>query len=220
MFKSSTQSVRRTVTTGGFTLVETLVAITILLLVIIGPISIAARGLQMSYQAGNELTAIFLAQEALESVIQLRDEQALVSLKSPTQCTGSEESFGASCTRAWLQSDADTPTVATCIVSESLEGAGCNLLANGEYASCGGNDGNSCFMALSQGQYVNASPSSGGAFQRMIKIVPIRTTTHSGTTRHDTALIQVEVSWSSGVFGNRSVTLQSYLYDHYDRFQF
>lgn len=62
----------------GFTLVETLVAITVLLLVIVGPISAAQKGIQRAYYANEQLSAVFIAQQTIESVRQLRDDQALV----------------------------------------------------------------------------------------------------------------------------------------------
>ena len=61
----------------GFTLVETLVAVTVLLLVIIGPMTVAEKGIQNAYYANEQITGIFLAQEAIEAVRALRDEQAL-----------------------------------------------------------------------------------------------------------------------------------------------
>lgn len=73
-----------TITTKkGFTLVETLVAISILLLAIIGPMTIAQRGIQSSYFATEQVTAVFLAQEAIEAVRQLRDEQGLRVYEDP-----------------------------------------------------------------------------------------------------------------------------------------
>lgn len=61
----------------GFTLVETLVAVAILTIVIVGPITIAQKGIQNAHFAGDQLTAVFLAQEAVEGVRELRDKEAL-----------------------------------------------------------------------------------------------------------------------------------------------
>lgn len=57
----------------GFTLVETLVAITVLSFVIVGPFTIAEGVLASSYQARDELTATALAQEGMEYVRSVRD---------------------------------------------------------------------------------------------------------------------------------------------------
>lgn len=83
--KLSTQLI---VKKNGFTLVETLVAIAVLLLVIIGPMTVAQKGIQNAYYANEQVTAMFLAQEAIEAVRALRDEQALSAFKVVGGTTG------------------------------------------------------------------------------------------------------------------------------------
>lgn len=61
----------------GFTLIETLVAITILLVAVVGPMTIAARGLQTAFFAREQVIAFSLGQEAIEFVRAERDENAL-----------------------------------------------------------------------------------------------------------------------------------------------
>lgn len=58
----------------GFTLVEALVAITILIVGVIGPLEIAARGIGDGIFAANQIAANYLAQEAMELVINKRYE--------------------------------------------------------------------------------------------------------------------------------------------------
>lgn len=62
---------------SGFTLVETLVAITILLVSLAGPLTIATKGLSASVFARDQVTAFYLAQEAIEFVRNRRDEYGL-----------------------------------------------------------------------------------------------------------------------------------------------
>lgn len=61
----------------GFTLLETLIAITILLVSIGGPLTIATKGLSSALFARDQITAFYLAQEAIEFTKNKRDEHAL-----------------------------------------------------------------------------------------------------------------------------------------------
>lgn len=61
----------------GFTIIETLVAISILLIAIAGPLTIAAKGLFSSYYSRDEVTAFYLAQEGIEYFRNLRDTNTL-----------------------------------------------------------------------------------------------------------------------------------------------
>ncbi|MFZ2831898.1 MAG: prepilin-type N-terminal cleavage/methylation domain-containing protein [Minisyncoccia bacterium] len=61
----------------GFTLVETLVAIAILLIAVVGPISLIGNAIHNLYYAKDEMIAINLAQEGIEVVRQKRDSNLL-----------------------------------------------------------------------------------------------------------------------------------------------
>lgn len=67
----------------GFTLVETLVAITILLIVITGPMTISMSTARSTSFASEQVTAFFLAQEGAEIAQKLRDEELLPALPGP-----------------------------------------------------------------------------------------------------------------------------------------
>ncbi len=66
----------------GFTLVETLVAIAILSLAITGPMVIAEKGVSSSIYARDEVTAFYLAQEAVEYVRNVRDTNRIAGYGS------------------------------------------------------------------------------------------------------------------------------------------
>lgn len=68
----------------GFTLIETLVAISILLIAITGPLGIVASSLKSSYFARDQITAFYLAQEGLEFVRNFRDTNSLKNLSTNT----------------------------------------------------------------------------------------------------------------------------------------
>lgn len=62
---------------SGFTLLETLVAILILMLAVAGPLTIAQKGLAAAQVAKNQTVAYYLAQDAMEYVRFVRDSNKL-----------------------------------------------------------------------------------------------------------------------------------------------
>ena len=65
----------------GFTLVETLIAISILMLAITGPLYFASESLKAATYARDQITAFYLAQDAFEQIRKIRDDN-LYSLSS------------------------------------------------------------------------------------------------------------------------------------------
>ena len=64
-------------TTQGFTLIETMVAISLLTVSIVSPMSLAAQSLASALYARDQITAFYLAQEAIETVRSARDGSIL-----------------------------------------------------------------------------------------------------------------------------------------------
>lgn len=62
---------------GGFTLVETLVAIAILLIAVLAPMHIVNQSIKSSVGSREQLTATFLAQEGVEAIVRLRENDVL-----------------------------------------------------------------------------------------------------------------------------------------------
>lgn len=62
---------------GGFTFVETLVAISVLLLAVAGPLYLASQGLRAARIARDQIQANYIAQEAIEFIRYWRDGNAL-----------------------------------------------------------------------------------------------------------------------------------------------
>ncbi len=56
------------ITQKGFTIIETLVAVTLLMIAIAGPLLIASKGLTSALYAKDQMTASYLAQEAMETI--------------------------------------------------------------------------------------------------------------------------------------------------------
>lgn len=72
----------------GFTLIETLVAITVLLLAIAGAFTATYSGLKSANTAQNQITAFYLAQDAFEYVRNIRDTYKINAIKNNTPADG------------------------------------------------------------------------------------------------------------------------------------
>ena len=70
-------------TSVAFTLIETLVAILILTVSVVAPLSLASQSLFASYYAKDQVIASYLAQEGIEIVRQKRDHNLITLLRLP-----------------------------------------------------------------------------------------------------------------------------------------
>jgi len=61
----------------GFTLIETLAAVLLLTISITAPMLLTVRSLSSAYYARDQITAFYLAQEGIEAIHQVRDNQIL-----------------------------------------------------------------------------------------------------------------------------------------------
>lgn len=80
--KNSSKKLQR-----GFTILETLVAISILVLALTAPLAIVAQALRSSYYARDQVTAYYLAQEAIEFLRNKRDNAGLQASATAEQWT-------------------------------------------------------------------------------------------------------------------------------------
>jgi prepilin-type N-terminal cleavage/methylation domain-containing protein len=96
---------------AGFTLIETLVAILILSIAIVGPLTIASRGLGAALVSKDETTAYYLAQDAIEYVRFKRDSNRLAGIVDPLM--GLDGSNGCTSTQGCTV-DSITDTVSAC----------------------------------------------------------------------------------------------------------
>lgn len=179
---------------AGFTIIETLVSVSILLLIIVAPLTLAERSLASADAAGVQVTAVYLAQEAIEFVRNVRDTNMLMG-------------------SSWLNR-----------LDDCLNGAQCDVdPTNPEEAeqiiSCtpGGNDncrlwqyqGNVLCLALKGlfGHKENRSE-CGGEWVRspFSRTVMITTTNVSGT---EEVRVEVLVKWETGRSAARSSLIVS-----------
>lgn len=188
---------------GGFTLIETLVAISILLLVVIGPITVAQRGIKSAYYANEQVTAVFLAQEAVEAIRELRDTNALGIYDGDAGETW--DWYGS------LEGDCTVADVNTA-------NAGCAFdPENGSFVRCDEIGFDNCKLYLEPGTNTYVHTASGNQDSGYVRKVRVGPPSNGGIP------VQVEVSWQSRTFGgsnpNQTVVLETWLYDHYQRYK-
>ena len=80
MYRPFFKIVQNSSTKKGFTLIETLVAISILMLAVTGPLVISQKGLSAAAYAKDQMIAYYLAQDAMEYVRNVRDTNVLNSV--------------------------------------------------------------------------------------------------------------------------------------------
>ncbi len=205
-------------TQKGFTLIETLIAISILLIVIVGPMTIAQKGIQSSFYSSDQVTATFLAQEAMEAIREVRDNEALDALRK-----AENDEFDPEETWDWFASfenecDGGCSFDVTAITDHTEMFKACAAGApdeneDGINDNCGRiyiDEGTGVDTGTSQ--YVTSNTGTPSPFTRTVLVEESPT--------QDGAKITVSVSWTSVAFGGntRTVSLQTWVYDHYERY--
>ncbi len=171
----------------GFTLIETLVAIFILLISTTGPLTFTQSGLRSSFLARDQVTAFYLAQDAIEIIKNLRDNEGL----NPT--TG------------WLDRLDDCKPVGAIGTKIS-----CNLdinTTNGSVrtTSCAGGACSPLRYDSSTRQFLLAAGDSVSKYTRTIYLTELVL---------DRELeIVVEVSWESNFFGEKRIVAHENIYN-------
>lgn len=203
--------IKITTKNSGFSLVEVLVAITILLLVIAGPLSIISRSINSTNYATEQVNAWFLAQEGLELVQKGRDDLVLADFK--------DQLLGQS-----LQPDPMTRFLidyANCLSSN-----GCGVtIGNGAAAAvsvkdCGANS-SGCQLYLNniltdRARYTHTVGPSKTLFTRVVKIEPSYNTAPTPDRIREMKVTST-VTWRTGsLISSQKVAAVSYLFNVYD----
>lgn len=181
-------------------MIEVLVAVAILLLATVGPMTIASRSMQHAQFAREQNTAFFLAQEAIEAVTALRNERALEHID---QYPSGPSAW------SWTGDSA----LDDCFVSSNSDGCGIdwrdNSLTN-NIVDC--SVAGACRLYLNaadtRARYSHVSGGSPTQYARVVKLESIAA---------DVVSVEVTVSWqATGAQTNKDVRLQVYLHDIYD----
>lgn len=167
----------------GFTLIETLVAISLLTIAIVAPMTLTMQSLTSAYYARDQITAFFLAQEAIEGVRAVRDANALLTaLGTPTDLmTNIPSTIGAPFTVDMsLFTASGIPTLTAC------SGACSPLQTDGEFYGYRAGWDDTAFTRTVTANYVNGN--------------------------NDELRVEATVSWTTGAYQRRTFTLSENLY--------
>lgn len=175
---------------SGYSFVEVLVAISILLVAIVGPLTIASNGLQNARFAREQNTALFLAQEGIESIYYLRENAGLQRLEN--------ESY-------------DTWDWTSNIPSACFSGTPCRVdVTTHTISEC--DPASQCDLYLHDSGTIRYQHSSSGVstpFRRMLYFEDIGS---------DALRVRSVVEWSTSAFSTtRDVELETHIYDIYDQ---
>ncbi|PIR44669.1 MAG: hypothetical protein COV10_03540 [Candidatus Vogelbacteria bacterium CG10_big_fil_rev_8_21_14_0_10_51_16] len=173
----------------GFTLLETLVAITVIIFAVTGPLTLAAKSLAQSQYARDQITAFYLAQEGLEIIRYHRDTNA----GSAWRTTGGPVH---SCTDA-NGCDVNVRDLAAVACVSTCE----PLLMSTLPALSGGEDG-----------ILYVPGNSGGTGSPTSKYTRTINVTQQSNNPNEWK-IKAEVSWPAGLTGSRSVVLEESIFD-------
>lgn len=189
----------------GFTLIETLIAITVLLLSITAPLHIASQALFASFYSRDEITAYYLAEEAIEYVKNARDTKFLSDVFDSSGATISDD--------AWLDGLKEK-----CVADAFNDKAGCVIDATKSFM---GDAGAIKVCKISEGGcpkiHYNSTtniwnydaPSGPVAESKFTRIIELKPQDNNGIDNKEEALIEVTVEWqgSSGFGGAKKVFL-------------
>lgn len=160
----------------GFTLIETMVAITILTLAISGPLFTANRAIVAAQSARDQLTASYLAQEGIEYVRAMRDNEYLSAYSQPGATNVSATAWS-----NFLASSISQCRTMTCTLDPGS--------VSSVFAPCSGNSCTPLYLTqLSNGTY--GYTEQGGTatpFTRTVQVIDI--------SSNDERIVS-KVSWS------------------------
>jgi type II secretory pathway pseudopilin PulG len=187
---------------GGFSILEALVAIAILIIALTGPMVFAQQSLRAARVARDQVTAFYLAQDAIEFVKHVRDENSLSTfrydwLAGLEGCFATESNPNTGCqvsTPEWSGGS-------TAGAVDSCTGAGCPLYEQVPI------DGGKLYGIFGAGAGVSPS-----RFSRRVRIMTPEG--NDPTTETEEVLVEVRVWWDTvGVAGDRQVLVREHVYN-------
>ena len=182
--------------TSGFTLVEVLVAVTLLLIALIGPMTSIARSSQATEVANQQVPATFLAQEGVELVHKVRDDEL-------------RQWFGNSSHQAWSNAISD---LNACF---SNDGCGVTISNNNTVNVVSCSNIENCRLYYADANNVRSRythNSSGGEQTPYTRVIRLNEVSADREIE-----VQSEVRWRSGrLVEEQQVTLRTAIFNIYD----
>lgn len=181
---------------SAFTLIEAMVAVSVIMLATVGPLYTASRTIVATNNSRDQIKALYLAQEGVEYVRMMRDNEYL-SRYSQNDSTAS--------TDAWndFLNGSDISSIMNCRASAcTLDPIPANLISNMGYGnSLASSLGNPPLYLANDGTTNYYTQKSTGntvqPFVRTVQVVDIPGTTDSpGAPYHEKNIVSI-VSWSS-----------------------
>jgi len=182
----------------GFSLIETLIAIVILVSAIVGPLTLAQRSIRSAVYARDQITASFLAEEGVEFIRMYRDGN---KLGNKNWLNGFSDCFVTSdriCYVDATRSDNTRNYIQQCNERNGLYGSVCPVISF--------KSDNGWYGYPQRGE-------SGWTDTRFVREIAITTIPRGNNTNDKEAKVEVTVKWKTGDLPNRSVVVRDYIYD-------
>ncbi len=167
----------------AFTLVETLISIAILVTAVVAPLTIASSSLFQARYSRDQVTATYLAQEAIEMIRYVRDHNLMQGLSGINP--------------DWLKF----------IPKDKWFAPDWSTAQQGNFQLCSNvNDPESCPYLKYNGAYSLQGATGDSRFKRAVRVI-------TNPSNPDEVKIESKVYWRSGAHSERSIQVQTYIYD-------
>ncbi len=175
----------------GFTLIETLVAITVLLLAIVGPLQIAAQALFSAFYSREQITAYYLAAESIEYIKNSRDVMFLNDVFNEDASPAENSDWLLGLAECVVQAD----TVGCAVNSKEPFMSGSSLNPSAIVACETGSGCPPLRFDSTSGIWDYDSSHAPSKFRRTVVIIPQQNNGNLG----EEALIEATVEWAGNV---------------------
>jgi len=203
----------------AFTLIEALVAISILMIAIASPMTLVQKSLSTATLSKDQMIAAFLAQDAIEAVKNIRDQIAVISISgtdedwlvgsggvslSPCMCTGDSDDC-----------NFDSASIKFC----TIDTADSSVWKTGDIKEyIGDTSYSSAILKINYNNSTNEKTfmkydysSSGADYSKFSRYINIKKT---GGLDGNEAVVSVRVVWSSPQGIQQNIDVQDFIYNY------